>query len=254
MARLDDVEFSDNIVSDANITLPAVLHATDGVAWRINRALFDGNRGGGDGNTVGAVIAADPGANLYLINVTFTDNTYRSGIAAMTAHGIGVVSTVNKPAVIRLIHATLRRAASVSAPTLGSVLAISGPGASVFLLNSVLDGTCRFGNGGGVANAVGTIESIGNTCGIAGAGNYVAVSANQLGLGTLADNGGFTWSVMPGNGSYVIDRASATWCPLAFGLDQRRYQRPADFTDCDIGAVEREGTPSTAELFADGFE
>ena len=259
MARLDDAEFSDNLVSNANITLPAVLHATDGTAWRINRALFDGNRGGGGGNTVGAVVAADPGANVVMTNVTFFNNTYRSGVAPMNAHAIGVVSTAAKPTIMWLIHATLRRPSTLNPNTPGSLLSVTGPGSSVRLFNSALDGTCLFGNGGGVLNAEGNIESVGNTCGIAGAGNYVNVPANQLGLGTLADNGGFTWSVMPAPGSYTIGRAATTWCQLlfaldTFGLDQRRYLRPAGGIGCDIGAVQANGVPLTPEVFADGFE
>lgn len=251
MARLDDVEFSDNIVSNANITLPAVLHATDGTTWRINRALFDGNRGGGGGNTVGAVVAADPGANVVMTNTTFVDNTYRAGVSPMNAHAIGVVSTAAKPTIMWLFHATLRRAPSVPATTLGSLLSVSGAGSSVRLFNSVLDGTCLFGNGGGVLQSVGSIESIGNTCGIAGSGNYVNVPAGQLGLGALADNGGFTASSMPVAGSYVIGRADPLWCRFV-GIDQRRHVRPADGIGCDVGAVERGALADT--LFADGFD
>ncbi len=254
MARLDDVEFSDNIVSDANLALPAVLHATDGIAWRINRALFDGNRGGGGGNTVGAVVAADPGANVVMTNTTFTDNTYRAGVSPMNAHAIGVVSTVPKPTLMWLLHATLRRPSTLAANTPGSLLSVSGPSSSVRLYNSALDGTCLFGNGGGVFHAVGTIESIGNTCGIAGGGNFVNVPAGQLGLGALAGNGGFTWTAMPAPASFAIGRADPSYCALVIGMDQRRYRRPTDGIGCDIGAVQANGTPPTPEVFADGFE
>lgn len=172
----------------------------------------------------------------------------------MNAHAIGVVSTVAKPTIMWLFHATLRRPSTLAANTPGSLLSVSGPGSSVRLFNSALDGTCLFGNGGGVLNAEGTIESIGNTCGIAGGGKFVNVPANQLGLGTLVDNGGFTWSVMPTPNSLAIGRAATTWCLFAFGLDQRGYPRPAQGIGCDIGAVQANGTPLTPEVFADGFE
>lgn len=252
MAWLEDVEFRDNAVSNANIARPAVLHATDGVAWRINRALFDGNRGGGGGATLGAVVAADPGANVYLFNATFVDNTYRSGVSPMPAHAIGVRSTAADPTIMRLFHMTLRRPPSVAADAPGSLLTVVGGGASVVLYNSLLDGTCSFANGGGVALAKGNVESIGNTCGIAGEGNFVNVPVGQLGLGALADNGGFTRSVMPSAGSYAIGRADPTGCFFAFGVDQRRYVRPADGVGCDIGAVERDAVSDM--LFADGFD
>lgn len=252
MVRLDDVEFSNNIVSNANITLPAVLHATNGVAWRINRALFAGNRGGGGGATVGAVVAAAVGASVVMTNVTFVDNTYRSGVSPMNAHAIGVVSTAADPTIMWLFHATMRRPSSVAAATLGSLVSVSGGGSSVRLFNSVLDGTCLFGNGGSILQAQGSIESIGSTCGIAGNGNFVNVPAAQLGLGALADNGGFTWSVMPSAGSFVLGRANTTWCLFTTGIDQRRYVRPVDGVGCDVGAVER-GAVSDV-LFQDGFD
>ena len=186
MARLDDVEFSDNIVSDANITLPAVLHATDGTAWRIHRALFDGNRGGNGGSTLGAVIATEPGANVAMTNVTFTNNTYRPGVVSAHAHAIGVVSTAANPSMMWLFHATMRRPAAMAASEQGSLLRISGAGAYVLLKNSVFDGTCLFNNGGSVMQAEGSIESPGNTCGLDIATNFVGITQNQLRLGALA--------------------------------------------------------------------
>lgn len=252
MVRFDDVEFSDNLVSDANLTLPAVLLATDGVAWRFNRSLFEGNRGGGGGAYVGAVIAADVGANVVITNSTFVDNTYRSGVASTTAHTLGAVSTAADPTILWVFHSTLRRASSVAASTLGSLVSVSGAGSSVRLFNSVLDGTCRFGNGGAILQALGSIESIGNTCGLVTGDNFVNVPAGQLGLGALADNGGFTRSVMPAAGSFTIDRGDETACLFAFGLDQRRHVRPGGGIDCDVGAVERDAP--TDSLFADAFD
>lgn len=252
MARLEDVEFSDNVVSDANLTRPSVLLATDGVAWRVNRALFDGNRGGGGGAVPGATVAVGVGANVNMTNVTFVDNTYRSGVASTPAHAIGVLSTAANPTILWLFHATMRRPSTVAASTLGTLVSVSGGGASVRLFNSVLDGTCLFGNGGSVFQAVATIESIGSTCGIAGSGNFVNVPAGQLGLGALADNGGFTWSSMPTAASYVVGRADPTYCRFAFGLDQRRHVRPADAVGCDVGAIERGAVEDT--LFADDFD
>lgn len=254
MARLDDVEFSDNIVSDANITLPAVLHATDGTAWRIHRALFDGNRGGSGGSSLGAVIATEPGANVAMTNVTFTNNTYRPGVVSAHAHAIGVVSTAANPSMMWLFHATMRRPAAMAASEQGSLLRISGAGAYVLLKNSVVDGTCLFNNGGSVMQAEGSIESPGNTCGLDIATNFVGITQNQLRLGALADNGGFTWSAKPNTGSVAINRATTNGCLPIAGMDQRRYLRPAGGIGCDIGAVEVEGVPETPEIFDDGFE
>ena len=60
-------------------------------------------------------------------------------------------------------------------------------------------------------------------------------------LGALADNGGFTHTMLPGTGSSAIDVGNATTCtnPSVNGLDQRGITRPQGVA-CDIGAVEVE--------------
>ena len=189
MVRLDDVEFRDNIVNDANLTLPAVLHATDGVAWRINRALFDGNRGGGGGASLGAVVAADPGANVVITNTTFVDNTYRSGVSPTPAHAIGVRTTAADPTIMWLFHVTMRRPTTVPASTLGSLLAVSGAGGRA-AVNTLPMAPAR-SSGGSVLQAVGR-SNRSATAAASPAVATVNVPAAQLRLGTLADHGGFT--------------------------------------------------------------
>lgn len=82
------------------------------------------------------------------------------------------------------------------------------------------------------------------------------VSAAQLQLGTLADNGGATKTHALLDGSVAIDAASD--CTDIFGnpvdSDQRGVARPFDgnqngLARCDVGAYE-----SSDVLFADGFE
>ncbi|MFT3791944.1 MAG: choice-of-anchor Q domain-containing protein [Rudaea sp.] len=53
-------------------------------------------------------------------------------------------------------------------------------------------------------------------------------------LGALADNGGFTQTLLPANASLVIDAGDDVACP---GTDQRGIVRPQG-VHCDIGAVE----------------
>lgn len=67
-------------------------------------------------------------------------------------------------------------------------------------------------------------------------------------LGTLASNGGFTDTRVPDAGSPLVDAGNpgtpgsgGATCPID---DQRGYGRPAG-SACDIGAVERDGTPPT---------
>jgi len=82
----------------------------------------------------------------------------------------------------------------------------------------------------------------------AGSGSCPSVSCSlmQYGdpkLGDLADNGGFTLTMLPGAGSAAIDTGS----PTIFVVDQRGVTRPQG-AGMDIGSVE------VANIFADDFE
>ncbi|MBW2381865.1 MAG: hypothetical protein JRG70_20435 [Deltaproteobacteria bacterium] len=78
------------------------------------------------------------------------------------------------------------------------------------------------------------IESPGNTCGFDEAkGDQVNVSADDLKLGELADNGGPTMTHALGDGSIAIDRIPAVDCEV--NTDQRGFPRDSM---CDVGAFE----------------
>jgi predicted outer membrane repeat protein len=62
-------------------------------------------------------------------------------------------------------------------------------------------------------------------------------------LGALADNGGPTLTMLPGQGSAAIDAVSCVTY-----VDQRGFARPKG-PQCDIGAVE-----AFERIFADGFD
>lgn len=252
MVILDDVEFRDNVVGQEFMTAPAVLVAEAGPEWRINRALFEGNRGGGGGTIDGAVVGVVAGANVVMTNVTFADNTFHAGVTGGIGHAIGVRAGTSDPTLLWIFHATLRRASVLTPTTVGSVLSIRGSAANVRVLNSLVDGTCAISEGGAMVQAVGNIESTGFTCGMNSTTNLLGVPASELDLGSLADHGGFTRTFLPVAGSLLIDAASPTWCPFAFGIDQRRYVRPSRWIGCDVGAVES-GAVSDV-LFSDGFD
>lgn len=248
--RMDDVEFRDNVVAGDSLAEgdPAVLLADDGAAWRINRALFVGNRGGS--GLDGAVVRVLGGANVVMNQVTFADNTFHPDAGAGFGHAIGVYANSADPTIFWLFHATLREAPSLPPGTQGSVLTVRGGTANVRVFNSLVHGSCAFGGGGVLFQAEGDIESPGDTCGL-GSGNEVDVPPIQLHLGDLGDHGGFTHTFLPALGSALIDQAKASWCLFA-PLDQRRHLRPVDGESCDIGAVEA-GAPADS-IFADGFD
>ncbi len=90
------------------------------------------------------------------------------------------------------------------------------------------------------------VESPGDTCGFDQQGDQVDVTAKELNLGELADNGGSTMThgvgLLP-TLSVAIDRISAADCPDADGeplmTDQRGLPRPeTGGTMCDVGAFE----------------
>ena len=251
---LDDVEFRDNIVDDDHLTYPAALIAENGPGWRISRALFVGNRGGGgiNSNLDGAVVRALPGANLVMTNVTFENNTFRSDVVDGFGDAIGVPVTSNVSTLVWLVHATMHRSNSVPANTPGSLLTVRGAAANVRVFNSLMAGTCAMVSGGVMFQAEGNVESPGNTCEFASADNLINVPFSQLQLSPLADHGGFTETFEPQDGSALLDNAVPTWCYLTRLIDQRRYVRPAQGLGCDVGAVEAGAIPDT--IFSDDFE
>ena len=248
MIHLDDVEFRDHVVNADNLDKPAAILATAGPAWRINRALFTGNRGGA--GLDGAVVRVLGGANVAMNQVTFHDNTFHPDADGGFGHAIGVYANSADPTILWIFHATLRKATSLTDATEGSLLTVRGGNANVRLFNSVIAGSCAFGSGGVVFQAEGNIESPANTCGL-GSSNDTGVAYLQLHLGAFGDHGGFTHTYEPTLGSFLIDQAKETWCLFA-PLDQRRHLRPAGGVACDIGAVEAGAIADT--IFADGLD
>jgi hypothetical protein len=110
------------------------------------------------------------------------------------------------------------------------------------LTNTLVDN--YYGCGGGTAlSGGGNIESPGDTCGFDQTGDQVNVTAGQLNLGPLADNGGptMTHALLPG--SVAIDVIPEADCVDADGapltMDQRGEPRPEPGgTMCDVGAFE----------------
>jgi predicted outer membrane repeat protein len=102
--------------------------------------------------------------------------------------------------------------------------------ASAVLNNSVVQGGC--------------LEGEGNTCD--------HVSDYDPKLGPLADNGGYTPTMLPGAGGSAIDTGNNATCAAT---DQRGYARPQDGNNdhtavCDIGAVE----VLSEYIFVNGFD
>jgi hypothetical protein len=105
----------------------------------------------------------------------------------------------------------------------------------LMLSNTLMDGDCE-----GVLTSNGyNIESPANTCGFDQTGDQPGITAEQLNLGELADNGGPTRTHALGEGSVAIDVIPAEECLDHEGslltMDQRGFARDSM---CDVGAYE----------------
>jgi len=104
------------------------------------------------------------------------------------------------------------------------------------ITNSVIDGSC-LGVGSGASTASGGYNVMvgADECGFDHATDVVGVSAEELELGPLTDNGGVTQTHALLPGSVAIDLIPAPMCEVA--NDQRGEPRPAGGM-CDVGAFE----------------
>jgi hypothetical protein len=174
-----------------------------------NTAEYGTNNGGGIGND----------GRVTLINSTVSGNT---------PDGIGNAGTLT------LINTTVS----------GNVDFLRG---SVTVYGSLVDGDCGgVGDPAVVISNGHNIESPGNSCGFDQDTDQVEVTAEQLNLGPLADNGGPTMThalLTEPEVSVAIDVISDADCVDAKGAplttDQRGEPRPeTGGTKCDVGAFE----------------
>jgi hypothetical protein len=284
---LDDVSVSNGCL----ISGPGAGVLASGGSVVLRKASIEGNEAGSDGGGVAVVggnllafdssirgnlssvsggglfIAGDPGW-LLLDRATVSENVAASG------GGLALASTV--PALIR--NATfsgneataggggieLAGVAPALALDFSTVVGNASPlgaavlaGSGVLSLHGSLVGDsaggsdCASGAGGVVASGA-NLDTDGSCAALAG-GNVTTVAS--LGLGDLADNGGWVRTRLPLAGSPTLDAAPA--CATASGasliVDARGYPRATDddgdlVPECDLGAVER------GPLFLDGFE
>ena len=142
-----------------------------------------------------------------------------------------------------------------SAKSGGGILAHDG---SVTLSNATISGNSASVLFGGIDFYAGTLLAnnaivSGNNAGdsrfgsVSGSHNLIGNVAN-LNLGSLADNGGPTQTMLPQVGSAAIDAGDDSSCT---GTGQRSFARPQG-AHCDIGAVEVEQLPLIVSVTAGG--
>jgi Bacterial Ig-like domain (group 3)/PKD domain len=127
-------------------------------------------------------------------------------------------------------------------------------GAATTLGNSVISGNTYFAGGASpdVTTTGSALNSQGNNFVGMGDGSSGWVASDQVGLilaplnaglGTLANNGGPTLTMLPQTGSPLIDAGSNALIPTGVTTDQRGFSRIFN-TTVDIGAVETQPTIS----------
>ena len=162
-----------------------------------------------------------------LINSTVSGNTATSG-GAINYSG---------PGTLMLISSTV---SGNSAAEGGSIRNLRG---TVTLTNTLVDDDCQVSERPSIVSHGYNIESPGDTCGFDQAGDQSGVTAEQLNLGPLQDNGGPTMTHALDEGSVAIDEIPEADCVDADGepltTDQRGEPRPeTGGTMCDVGAFE----------------
>lgn len=189
-----------------------------------------------------------------LTNVTFSGNSAVNDGGAIFNNGGGGTSSP------KLVNATFSgNSASYGGAIYNSTSATNGGTSNSLVLNSILwgdsattSGSEFFSNLTGETSLYYSIVQGGCTADCGGTPIY---TSDPL-LGVLADNGGFTRTLMPGPGSPAINAVPCSYSTEEPLTDQRDAARPDPAstgpTRCDIGAVEANSLPSDF-IFADGF-
>jgi hypothetical protein len=269
------------VISDNSTTAPPIgLEGGGGGVWNagemiiINTTIADNVAS----HTMGGGIYNDWSATLTLTNSTVAGNAaYIDGWGGIGGgiRNVGQMSIINSTVSgnsaagiedvsgggilnggwMFLVNSTI----SGNRASFGDAIAIESTSASrrdpyVGIARTLIDGECsrEADSESNVtwASSGYNIESPDNTCGFDQSTdqstNQVNVSADNLKLGELADNGGPTETHALGEGSVAIDVIPEAECVdpegAALRTDQRGVERPQG-SACDVGAVEMEVTP-----------
>ena len=152
-------------------------------------------------------------------------------------HGEVVYYTPMSLKTLDLLVTRVAKRANLEASLSGNTSSNGGGigGATVTLTNStVSNNTARFGGDCGFQTVISSgynLESPGDTCRFDQPNDQVNVSADDLKLGPLQDNGGPTMTHALGAGSVAIDVIPADMCEV----DEDQRGEPRD-SMCDVGA------------------
>jgi hypothetical protein len=187
------------------------------------------------GNSGGGGIAIVNAGTATLTNVTLSGNSGYYGGGMWGGGGTTTLTNVTLSGNSAMVGGGIAAAPNLINVTFSGNSAASGGGIAGYpatIKNTLI---VKGANGGNCRDSLGGTSNLSDdgTCGF-GAGRD---NVNNLVLGPLANNGGFTQTHLPGAGSAVIDDGTASGAPAR---DQRGYTRAGAAPD--VGAVEVGGS------------
>jgi hypothetical protein len=226
--------YGGGISVDSGSSLTLQQSAVDGTKSIHSGSVVNGNGGG-------IAVFSAAGGGVVISNSTITNNYALMGGAGVALQGI----TSGSGDSFRFVTITGNRSGTPGNE--GNGIADSD-GAATLFATIVANNTDVNGTRNDLAGSFVADESLILTPGdavLSGTGSIVGVDPQ---LGTFADHGGSTWTMIPAGGSPVVDVVTQSFVEA---IDQRGYARPIGLAG-DIGAVERQ----TAEdiIFKDAFE
>ncbi len=172
---------------------------------------------------LGGGLDSSANSTTWITNSTFYSNTGSTSGGSIYIFGGGTLTVTN---------VTVSDGASASGGGLNVASGSTANFINTIIANSVSGGDCV--NDGTIgSNAYNLIED--GSC-ATGTITYTHVISGDPQLGSLQDNGGSTWTMLPPLTSPVMDKGNLEACPTT---DQRGSTRPIN--GCDIGAVEGGG-------------
>jgi hypothetical protein len=238
---LSDVVFSGNAAGSGGGAMFNVSYDSGSAASpTLNNVTFSGNYAGSSGGAMFNVGNLSATSNPVLTNVSFGGNSSGNDGGAISNGYAGspILTNVSFSGNSALYYGgAMANSSSTSKPILTNVI----------LWNDTLTGTG--GSDPEIFNQTGqpTIDHSIVKGGCPGGSTCTNLVTGDPKLGTLAYNGGFTPTFVPGAGSVAIDTGKDAGCPAT---DQRGIARPQG-AHCDIGAVE---VVAYDRIFADNFD
>jgi hypothetical protein len=222
-----------------------IYNACDATLRLVNSTVSKNTAGGdGTGEYGGGIYNA---GELTIINSTVSENLTGDGTGFGETFGGGIANA----GWMSLTNSTVfgNSADSASAISMGAISCADPYDPYAEIANTLIDGDCGYiGDGSNltwISNGY-NIESPGDTCGFDQATDQLDVTAAELNLGPLQNNGGLTETHALGllpTPSVAIDHIPAADCVDADGGlltdDQRGEPRPeTGGSMCDVGAFE----------------